>query len=286
MAYDSADPRIHEARRLGQTTIAGGSRAVRGGGAGMKAARRHQTGTRNTEGGIRFGMPFSTTSHTGDPMGGHEYAQGPHGMGVPGRGSPYDPEIQRTRDVLQAQSLHGQHQAGQYYTDILEGRGPSVAEQQMRAGMDRNIQAQMGLAAQARGGNLAAMQAGAAQAGAGMMMGVNQQAASLRAQEQAAALQGFTGLQNTMAQQALAQRMGLEQLAQQRYGTDVGAALSREQAMLDYQNARRQQDLAEQAYRTQRNLGWARFGTDNFWKGMDTAMDIGGGSGMASGMMG
>lgn len=73
--------------------------------------------------------------------------------------------------------------------DVLTRRaqgmgGPSLAEQQMRAGNDANMKAALSMAAGARGGSSPLAQKGVAQNLAGMNQQTNQQAMQMRAQEQ------------------------------------------------------------------------------------------------------
>jgi len=136
-----------------------------------------------------------------------------------------------------------------YYQDMIEGNGPSVAEQQMRAGLDQSIAAQTAMAANARGNQAAAMrQAGTA--GAAMQMQGNQQAAQLRAQEQQAAMQGYAGLSGQMAGLDLQQQMGLAGLGMQGQLGAMGG-------MIDYETERRRQ--AEQEKQNRWDRGWGIF---------------------------
>jgi hypothetical protein len=89
------------------------------------------------------------------------------------------------------------------YADMAAGNGPSVAEQQMRAGADQAVANQMTLAAQGTGGNLGSQMRTAQDAGAATALQTNQQAGQLRAGEQQAAMQGLAGLSSTMASQNL-----------------------------------------------------------------------------------
>lgn len=109
-------------------------------------------------------------------------------------------------------SRESQEQGLGYYQEMIEGRGPSVAENQLRQQSDANIAASMQLQAQGRGGNMAAGQRMAGQQAAGQGMATNQAAATLRAQEQQAAMAGYAGVAGQMAQQDLASQMGYSQL--------------------------------------------------------------------------
>jgi hypothetical protein len=116
---------------------------------------------------------------------------------------------------------------GDYYKQMLEGKGPSVAEQQMRAGIGQSIQAQMAAANSARGGvaQSAALRNAQGMAGDMQMQGV-QQSGMLRAQEQQQAAQGYGGL-----------------LAQQRAAELQAMGLSQEQAIAQAENEMKQRAL-------------------------------------------
>jgi hypothetical protein len=116
---------------------------------------------------------------------------------------------------------------GDYYKAMLEGKQPSVAEQQMRAGIGQSIQAQMAAANSARGGvaQSAALRNAQGMAGDMQMQGV-QQSGMLRAQEQQNAAQGYGGL-----------------LAQQRAAELQAMGLSQEQAIAQAENEMRQRAL-------------------------------------------
>lgn len=109
------------------------------------------------------------------------------------------------------------------YRDAAMGNGPSVAEQQMKAGADQAVANQMAMQAQGRGGNLGANMRAAGQAGVGMQMQNNQQAAQLRAAEQQAAMQGFAGLGSTMADQGLQQQLAGQGFAGDIYGQQLAS---------------------------------------------------------------
>ena len=227
MPQDSRDERFDpQARPIGDRPIVrgGGGMGTGLGGYAISAARDFQHGAKPSTQGLQFGNPYSTTAADGSPGSAFagDYGQNVYGGAIGGSAG------------LQEAAIGRQNQAGGYYQDLIEGRGPSIAQAQLQQQSDQNIQAQMGMMAQGRGGNLAGMQQQAGAQGVAMDLATNQQMGTLRAQEHQAALQGYTGLQNQMAQQALQQRMGLEQLAQQRYGTDTGAAVQREGMALDY----------------------------------------------------
>jgi len=103
--------------------------------------------------------------------------------------------------------LGSQNQAIAGMLSTAGQRGPSAAEAQMRMGLDQTQQAMMAQAASARGGNAAAAMRTAQAGGAQMAGQMNQQAAILRAQEEA---------------QQRAQLIGAQQAAAGMYGGQAG----------------------------------------------------------------
>jgi len=122
-----------------------------------------------------------------------------------------------------AEGLKGQQfLQGQLQNQIL-GKGPTVAEQQLRAGQSRNLAANMAMAASARGPQgIAGAQYNAQQMGAGQNLATNQQAGIQRAGEQIAAMGQLQGLSGQMRDQG----MGMSDLALKsllgRYQTGLG----------------------------------------------------------------
>lgn len=102
-------------------------------------------------------------------------------------------------DLNQSNQTRGQQNVlSQQYNDMIMGKGPSVAEKQLFSGQEAAIKgaaAQAGLAS-ARGGGYGQIARGLASQSAQGAMDVNQQAATLRAQEQQAAMSGQAALQN------------------------------------------------------------------------------------------
>ena len=121
-----------------------------------------------------------------------------------------------------------------YYRDMIEGEGPSVAEEQMRAGSEANIRGQIQAQATGRGGNMAATQQIAAGQAAGQGMEMNQQAAALRAQEQQAAMAGFSGVAGQMAGMDLEQQLGMA-------GIGMEGKLGELGAFVDYEGIRQKE---------------------------------------------
>jgi hypothetical protein len=81
---------------------------------------------------------------------------------------------------------------------MIEGRGPSVAQQQMNMGLAQAMRQQASIAASARGGgaNLASAQQAASNAAAGLSGNAFAQGALLRAQETTSAINNYGGLAN------------------------------------------------------------------------------------------
>ena len=98
----------------------------------------------------------------------------------------------------QQEARAAQMALGQQYQDVIDGKAPSLAEMQMRAGQDRAAQTAINMAASARGGGgmLAAQQA--QQAGALGQQNVNRDAAMMRAQETAQARDAYGNLMNNV----------------------------------------------------------------------------------------
>lgn len=123
------------------------------------------------------------------------------------------------------------------------GQGPSVAQQQMTAGSQQNLVNQMGMAAQQRGGTMAGQARQVQGMGAAAAMGLQQQAAQLRAQEMQAAQQAQAQQANTMAgmdlQQLLAAQQQVQGVTGQMYGTEAEIALANRQAAMQQQAANR-----------------------------------------------
>ena len=105
---------------------------------------------------------------------------------------------------------------------MIRGDRPSVAENQLMAGQDRALNNQLAMAASQRGNPALAMRQAARNSG-DIQAQTNQQAAMLRAQEQAAARQGLAGLLGGMRGQdfqaaGLAQnQMGMNDAARQAF---------------------------------------------------------------------
>lgn len=137
------------------------------------------------------------------------------------------------------------------YRDAAMGQGPSQAQALMQGQGDRNMAQQMQMAAMGRGGNIAGQAQAAQAAGLAAQYDTRQQLGQMAAQEQQAGLAGYAGLGSQMAGQA--QQM---QLAQQQQQLGLLGIQS------GYDQHLRQQALASKQAQTQRNQGWAQFGTD------------------------
>ena len=116
-----------------------------------------------------------------------------------------------------------QQEAMGMYRDMAQGRGPSMAQEQLKQQTQQNTAGQMSMAAQARGGNLAGQQQQAAGAGVGAQMGAQQQAGQIRAQEQMGAMGGLAGMAQQQAGQDNAREMQYNQMLAQAYNAQLGA---------------------------------------------------------------
>ena len=151
------------------------------------------------------------------------------------------------------------------YQDAAMGNGPSQAQAMMQAQGDRNVAQQMQLAAGGRSGNVAAQAQAAQAAGLAAQYDTRQQLGQMAAQEQQAGMAGYAGLGTQMAGQGLqAQNMYTQQqlglLGMQAQHNQFGRSL----------------DLERDKYRTQKNQGWAQFGTQT---GMGVLEGVFGGMG-------
>ncbi len=125
--------------------------------------------------------------------------------------------------------------------------GPSLAEQQLRAGQDSALRGAVALAGQGQGGNIGGQQMAAANAGAGGLGAANQQAAMMRIQEQQIAQEQAA----SQAQALEAANLGQGALYQQ-------GQLGLNQQNIDWQLGQSQLDLERKKYETERNLGWGK----------------------------
>lgn len=148
-------------------------------------------------------------------------------------------------------ALGSQQDALGLYRDAAMGQGPSAAGSMLQQGSEQAMANAQALASQGRGGNLQASNQAAVTAGLAASNQAAHAAAQQRAMEQQAAMQGYAGLGSTMAGQAL-QQQGM--YGQQMQG-QLGLQISDDQH-------RRMMDLEGRKYRTDRNMGWAGFGTN------------------------
>lgn len=118
------------------------------------------------------------------------------GKGYTPKAYSYDEERYGQHRDAQGQARDYQTYLAQQYQDQIEGRGPSLAQEQMEAQNAANKRQQLAMARSGAGGALG--QAGAMrtaqQMAAQQDLGLQQNAAMLRAQEHAAAMQGMAGL--------------------------------------------------------------------------------------------
>jgi hypothetical protein len=130
---------------------------------------------------------------------------------------------------------------------MIEGRGPSVAQQQQNMGLAQAMRQQASIAASARGGgaNLAAAQQAASNAAAGLSGNAFMHGGLLRAQEQAGAINNYGGLANAYSNSVSGIR-GQDQSRAQLTGQ-----MANSQAALDLQsrNANDSRNLAYEQMR-------------------------------------
>jgi len=131
-----------------------------------------------------------------------------------------------------------------FYEELMNDPSKSVAQQQLRSGMEANLANQIRAQSAARGGNMAGAQQLASGQAAGLGAEMNQQAAQLRAQEYAGAVQGYSGLAGQMAGLDLQQQTSMGQL-----GLGYG------QLGTDWELGIREQMEQEKENRWQRGMG-------------------------------
>lgn len=148
-------------------------------------------------------------------------------------------------------ALGSQQDALGLYRDAAMGQGPSAAGSMLQQGSEQAMANAQALASQGRNGNLQASNQAAVTAGLAASNQASHAAAQQAAMEQQAAMQGYAGLGSTMAGQAMQQQNMYGQQMQGQLGLQVS----------DDQH-RRMMDLEGRKYRTDRNMGWAGFGTN------------------------
>lgn len=162
-------------------------------------------------------------------------------------------------------------QAADYYQGVLSGQQPSLGQLQQQRGLESAIQAQTAMAAQGRGGNLAAAQRQAATAGAGMaQQGVND-AAMLRISEMQGAASGLGQLGSAQAGMGLQQNLGNLGMMNDAYMNQAGLDVQ-------YQLGQRELQEQERMGRHNRIFNWVNLGRQ--WAG-DIANSIVGGASMS-----
>jgi hypothetical protein len=100
------------------------------------------------------------------------------------------------------QSISGEKALSQHLNDVIAGQAPSVAGQQLQQGLGQVRQQADSMASGASGANAGAARLQAIQSGGAAAAGVNQQAAMLRATEQAAAVQNQGAVLGNIAGQS------------------------------------------------------------------------------------
>lgn len=145
-------------------------------------------------------------------------------------------------DLAQEAAARGNQQYGLgQLQGIIEGRGPSVAQQQQNMGLAQAMQQQRAIAGSARGGgaNMAAAQQAAANAAAGLSGNAFAQGGLLRAQETMGAINAYGGAANAIRgnDQARAQLVG--QLANSQASLDLQNRNANDSRNLAYEQMRR-----------------------------------------------
>lgn len=185
---------------------------------------------------------------------------------------------QANRDYEASYDARRQQQENvQDFRDVLSGKAPSLAQEQLKAGLDRALQNNAAQAAGARGSAQGLAARAAAFAGAEAGQKTAQDAAMLRAQEVAAARTGLTGALGQMRGQDFTARAGSQQQQQiigsneldqrrlndarsamfwqsemQKSQAELNAAMSKDAARMGGINAANQANAAAQAAYQQR----------------------------------
>jgi len=201
------------------------------------------------------------------------------GEAAQNRGAPGMDFSRAHEDYARQQGIGGlQDELGQYYRNMMEGKGPSVAERQFQSNLDASIRAQSAMGASGRGGigSAQAMRSAAEQANSMQMQSYNQ-AAMLRASEQQAAAQGYGALlqqQRAAELQALgysqAEAMAIaDNEARQRAANDALTGLytgAEGQASGAYMDAlMQQQGMRAGNYNAGIGAGASRYASDRDW---------------------
>ena len=185
---------------------------------------------------------------------------------------------QANRDYEASYDARRQQQENvQDFRDVLSGKAPSLAQEQLKAGLDRALQNNAAQAAGARGSAQAMAARAAAFAGAEAGQKTAQDAAMLRAQEVAQARTGLTSALGQMRGQDFTARAGSQQQQQiigsneldqrrlndarsamfwqsemQKSQAELNAAMSKDAARMGGINAANQANAAAQAAYQQR----------------------------------
>jgi hypothetical protein len=145
----------------------------------------------------------------------------------------FEQQLAQKQSFNPAEIRNQQMGLGQRFEDILSGKGPSVAEQQMRMGQEAALKAgaaQTGLAA-ARGGGYGGLARGLAGAQVQSSQDIANQSSLLRAQEQQAAMGQYGNLLQGMRGQDLQYQSDLDQRRAQLMGLGLTAAQAEQQAI-------------------------------------------------------
>lgn len=140
----------------------------------------------------------------------------------------YADYTQANQDYAQQQEARQRQMAlGQQYQDVIDGKTPSRAEMQLRAGQDATAQQALNMAASARGGGALLAQQQAVNANALGQQNVNRDAAMLRASEIEAARAGLGSTWNNVRQGDMSARGQSADQAQAQAGIQLSSEQQR-----------------------------------------------------------
>lgn len=241
------------------------------------------------------GATDTDVNYTPDP-GAFDYGGTPGGLaardaelrgmsgGAQGRAGARVDYSQANQDYAAQRGVDAQQgQFGNYLQDVMMGRaGPSLAEQQMKAGTDQSIAAQMAMANSARGGyGVAAAQRQAANQGAAMQQQNVVNTGMARAQEQMQARSQYgQQLQAQRAQQLQAMGYSAQQ-AQYQAGLEQQQHGLNDQYQLGVEGLRNQAGLGQlQAQTAGQNLKFQGAAADAKEKSAKLAAAMGAAQGL------
>ncbi len=144
------------------------------------------------------------------------------------------------------QARAGQSRLIDQLREQADGKGPSLAEAQLRSASDRTLAQQLAAAASQRGGNQASLQRALAQSQASSGAQLAQDAATMRMQEQNAAREQLASALQAQRGTDVQSQLSQEQLATQRLGQSFDMGTAQQQALANLEKMRTDQFLAAQ----------------------------------------